>query len=586
MGKEDLSKLSKEELISLLLASHQSEESLREKVDELGKTNGELSRANKDLQEKVRLLEEEVRQKKLIIKRYNLEMYFSKSDSVPASKLFNASKAMAKATGGGSPAAKPGEGDGTGDAAESTAKKPRKKHVPSKGLSEEELEKLSAGNPVITNEDTRQFDPDKFTVVNLGDRISYAIVRIPARTLVYKIVTRARKIVDRATGTATIVRPAPINVSNSRFHSSVYAYAAFLKFFGGVPVHRYVRLERSQGIEIPLRTGYNLVNGGAAMLEGLYDHIGRKYVGSGRIPELHIDESTIKAIDITLKKDGSGRKTSYMLLYRGILDRKCIFSYYEFAEDRELEEVRRRLRDAHGIVVTTDAYKAYGTILRDLEKSGVRHQTCVQHAIRYFLRAVDTSTRDLSESESVAAFAVQRLFRLFTLESEFRDRGLSGKELLEARNAEGASRTQLEEVRDYLATVVPAGEPLRKAITYFDNNYGTMSTFLENPDASIHNNMAEEGFKILATDRHNFMFVRGRIGGKACAIHLTIQQLALSNGLDPCEYEEFLLERVRAADFDNDYDALLPWSEGIKDRIAEYREDKRRLFGLTPAQMA
>lgn len=560
MTKKELSELSKEELVNLLM--------------EASKSNDRLSEENRKLQDKVARLQKELELKKQLLKKFNIERYVSKEDSVSTNKLFNARKAAEKVNP-----------DKDKKPSADTPKKERKKHNDlDKSLTEEELERLSRLNPTITNDDLSKYDPSKYRIVSLGERVSYVIMRIPAETRVYKVVTKASKVTEIATGKEIIVRPEPINISNSKYHSSVYSHIAFMKFFGGVPVFRYVRVEASQGIDMPLRTAYNLITSGADMLSGLYDHMA-KYIGDPRMSSLYIDESTIKAIDLNTKEDGTKRTVCYILLTRGFLDGKFGFYYYEFAEDRKLGEIRENLRNAHDIVVHTDAYGPYKRILKELDKNNVCHQTCIQHVIRYFLKVVDPRREELDPSESVVAYVVQNLYRLYVLESEFRDRGLSGDELIKARNAKDSSASVIEDVRDYLSTVETGNPLLKTAIGYFVNNYDTMVTFLRNPDATIHNNMAEEGFKILATDRNNFLFVRSGIGGRACAIHLTIQQTALSNGLDPCDYEEFLLETVRKRDFDNDYDKLLPWSDGIKERIEDYKRRKAALFSLSPRQV-
>lgn len=588
MTDKELSGLSKEDLVKLLLQADKSNSEsskriaelseerarLSEEKEVLSKEKERLSKENKELQDKVERLQKELELKKQLIKKFNIEKYVSKEDSVSTGKLFNASKAPGKV--GTDKKEKPSQ---------EAPKKERKKHNDlDKSLTEEELERLSKLNPTITNDDLSKYDPSKYRIVSLGERVSYVIMRIPAETRVYKVVTKTSKVTEIATGKETIVRPEPINISNSKYHSSVYSHIAFMKFFGGVPVFRYVRVESSQGIDIPLRTAYNLITGGSDMLSGLYEHMGT-YIGDPRMPSVHIDESTIKAIDVKTKEDGTSRGTCYMLLTRGVIDKTHGFYYYQFAEDRKLDEIKDNLKNARDIVVHTDAYAAYRRILKDLEKNNVCHQTCVQHVIRYFLKVVDPGKKELDPSESVVAFVVQKLYRLYTLEAEFRDRGLSGDELTKARNAKGSSASVLKEVKDHLATVQTGNPLLKKAIGYFDNNYDTLVTFLKNPDATIHNNMAEEGFKILATDRNNFLFVRSRIGGKACAIHLTIQQTALSNGLDPCEYEEFLMETVRKRDFDNDYSKLLPWSDGIRERIDDYKRRKAALFSLSKGQV-
>lgn len=333
MIEKDLSNLPKEELIKLLLDTANS--------------NDSLAKENKKLLERIKALEEELKAKKLIIKRYNLERFFSRQDSAIASKLFNATKAREKLASDPKKTEAP------------SPKKERKKHNDlDKSLTEEELKRLAAKNPVITNEDLAKFDPSQYEVIELGERVSYVIMRIPAETRVYKVVTKTKKVVEKATGKKTFVRPEPINVSNSKYHSSVLAHIAFMKFYAGVPTLRYVRVESSQGIDIPLRTSYNLIISGAQMLSGVYEHMG-KLIGDPRMSSLHIDESTVKAIDLKVKEDGTKRETCYMLLTTDMLDRKHLFSYYQFAEDRKLGEIKELLKDAHDITVHTDAYAAY-----------------------------------------------------------------------------------------------------------------------------------------------------------------------------------------------------------------------------------
>jgi transposase len=512
-----------EELEARLAEALAEADSLKARVASLQRDNGDLAKA-------LAGVIAELGDKKDIIKRYNLERFYSKRDSVYKDAA-KAAEAGAKGAAGGK-------------------KRGRKKG--SKSYAGMDLERLSKESEPITLDAAEALsESERASLVRIGEATSYLIEVARARIRVRKVVRPAY----RAAGGRIIQAPSSAPIPGSYAGPSLLADCQFSKFEMGVPEYRYQGWLSIEGLHTTSQTINGWVLGAADAERPVYDEISSSLASSGAL-EAHVDETPIEMIRERSPKSGKLGKSGYMFALSADGARKL--RLYRFSKTRETSPtVDGWLKEWNGGLVV-DGYSGYDRF--DVE-GGMTVQRCLAHARRKWA--------DLAKVGRPGASERCVLFdEVFASEREIASKNPKTPEerltMRRGERAQSAAEALKKGMREALASA-PEKSPEWSAANYFCSMEEGLMAFMEDGSLTCDNNAAERCCKKVVMSRRNFLFVQSERGGQSAAVALTLIETAAANGVEPLGYLEWVLSHALEAQASpKDF---LPWSPNVPESI-------------------
>lgn len=530
--KLNLSKLSDEERqeLSRLIAENEAlnKENLFLKGEQV-KKDEKIKTLNETISDLTKILIKE----KEIVKKYNLERYFSKADSP-----------IRKAT------KEPTRPNGLPSTVKDERKTPGRK-AGYKNFGDGFLETLSLENAPITldiAQDLMSRNPN-VALRKVTEETSYLVKRVKAHVLVYKVIMPVYK--DEQ-GTFH-KRELPTPVFHSSIDASLLSDSITMKYFLGVPEYRYAKWLKNEGLPFSQKTINNWALQSALVLKPFHDYLKGLFASPDLgVANIHIYETWLDVIE----NKATGRDKNYVFCYSA-LTKLGKLPLFEYSSTRQIDSVQKILHD-YNATVTVDGYAGYNA----LRKEGIKIQRCMVHARREFANIVKTLA-DEQLKDSVAYEVVNLMDAIFHEEKKMRDAKLSATQIKEHRQSE-AYRTLINDLESYIDGIHPEkGSSLDKAIAYYKKMNGEQWTYLSDGHLTLDNNEAERQAKKFVIDRKNFLFAKSEKGARASCVLLTIVDLAYVNDVEPRAYLELVLNNINKQPHEN----LLPWSTFTKEAL-------------------
>jgi len=530
--KPDLSKLSvaeREELSRLIAENEALNKENQFLKGEQVKKDENIKSLNATISELTKILIKE----KEIVKKYNLERYFSKADR-PTRKTTSEIK----------------RANGLPSTVKADKKTPGRK-VGSKNFGDDFLETLSLENAPLTLDIAQDLLNDNPNVAlhKVTEETSYLVKRVKAHVLVYKVIMPVYKDEQGTFHKAEL--PTPI------FHSSIDASllsdAITMKYFLGVPEYRYAKWLKNEGLPFSQKTINNWALQSASVLEPFYHYLKGLFTHPDLdVANIHIDETWLDVIE----NKATGRDKNYVFCYSAVTKLGKL-PFFEYSSTRQIDAVKKILHDYHA-TVTVDGYAGYNT----LRTNGITIQRCMVHARREFANIVKTLS-DAQFKDSAAYNVVNYMDKIFHEEKKMRDAKLTHAQIKENRQSE-AYQTLINDLESYIDGLHPEkGSSLDKATTYYKKMNGEQWTYVNDGRLTLDNNEAERQAKKFVIDRKNFLFSKSEKGAIASCILLTMIDLAYVNDVEPRAYLELVLNHITKQPPEN----LLPWSTFTKETL-------------------
>lgn len=341
-------------------------------------------------------------------------------------------------------------------------------------------------------------------------------------------------------------------IPKSLASASSVAYVMSEKFVESMPLYRLEKRFERLGVELPRQVLSNWIIKGGEMLQPIYDRMRERLLD---LSILHADETTLQV----LRESGRpAQSKSYMWLYRSGRDGPPIVCY-EYQPTRDGEHARRFLNGFTGHL-HADGYAGYN------DMPNVTLVGCWAHARRKFTDAAKVLPKSQRNDPSqMVNVALRHINKLFEIERALRD--ASADERKAARNER--SRPVVDQFKVWLdsasSKVLPKSA-FGEAVNYCRNQWPKLVVFLEDGRLELDNNRAERSIKPFVIGRKNWLFANTPRGARTSAVIYSIVETAKENGLNPCAYLKYLLERLPgiSREHKDDLDSLLPWSEAIK----------------------
>jgi transposase len=333
------------------------------------------------------------------------------------------------------------------------------------------------------------------------------------------------------------------------------------KYVNGMPLARQEREFARYDLNLSTKTMANwIILCADRYLQPLYELMKEEFL-AGKYA--HGDETRVQVLDEPEQK-GSTQNWMWVYLtdeYSGS-PRMVLFRY---ERTRAGYHPIKFLGDKFHGYFTCDGYQAYHSLPERITVTG-----CMAHARRRFDEALTVLKKDFTKDqlkETTAYQAMARIGMLYKIEELIRDK--SPEERYEERQKQ--AKPLLEAFFEWLHTLkdaVDRSSKIGEAVLYTLNQEVYLKRYLEDGHLSIDNTAAERALKNFAIGRRNWLFSKSIRGAQASATVYSITETALLNGLKPYNYLTHVLERMKelgAFPQKEDMLELLPWSSSLPD---------------------
>ena len=387
----------------------------------------------------------------------------------------------------------------------------------------------------------------------IGEEISEQLDIIPAKIQVIrhirpKYACKNCEGVEDAGPTVKIAPVPPQIIPRSIATPGLLAHILTAKFVDHIPFYRQEKQLERLGVEISRTSMCSWAMQTASVCQPILN-LFIDEVLSGFV--IQADETTLQV----LQEPGRNPTTkSYMWIFRRGDPEKPVL-IYQYHATRGGDVAKEFLRDFEGCV-QTDGYSGYDFLDHD-EK--IRHIGCWAHARRKFMDVIKAQGKKCKNGS--ADKALNYIRKLYRIEKEAREKGLSADELYQVRQQE--SKPILNEFKQWLdktALQTPPKGLLGKAVAYTLNQWDRLVGYVEDGRLSIDNNGAENTIRPFVVGRKNWLFAGTPEGAEASALLYSLIETARANKLEPYAYLRFIFEKLPMASSLQDYEALLPWN--------------------------
>ena len=309
---------------------------------------------------------------------------------------------------------------------------------------------------------------------------------------------------------------------------SLLADIILQKFLYHMPFYRVVQQYKELGLKVSDSTLNDWYAATCELLKRPYDVLRREVMSRDYI---QVDESTLPVIDNEKHRAVKG----YMWCTRAVEDNLVVFQYD--MGSRSHETARKLLRGYRG-TIQTDGYGAYDQFENDPR---IQVIGCWAHARRKWSDALD-------ENKRIASEALVYINKLYHIENEAKEAGITGDALREKRQKEAYPVIQ-EFERWMYATAGMISEQSRigNAIKYTLPLLPRLSRYVYDGRFCIDNNLVENAIRPLALGRKNFLFCGNHDAALRAAIVYSLLGSCKAVGVDPREWLEDVLLRIPEA---------------------------------------
>lgn len=359
--------------------------------------------------------------------------------------------------------------------------------------------------------------------VKIGEEVTEELDRIPGKLFVRQIV---RPKYANPNGQGVVIATLPSRpIDKGIAGPGLLAQIIIDKYTDHLPIHRQIQRFEREGIKLSASTLTDWIGATCRLLDPLYEVLRKQVVGSNY---LQSDETPIKVLD----KDKKGTThRGYHWVYHAPQERLVLFDY---REGRGREGPGECLKDFKGHL-QTDGYIVYDDFAK---KPGITLLNCMAHARRKFDEAKDN---DLVR----ASYVLTEMQKLYALERQGKENGLSESELYQLRQQEaipllvGLKQWMLENYKNVLPQSV-----IGQAIFYSLQRWDKLSIYTTDGRLRIDNNLVENAIRPVAIGRKNYLFAGSHNGARRAAMLYSFLGTCKMNHINPFEWLRDVLIRI------------------------------------------
>ena len=410
--------------------------------------------------------------------------------------------------------------------------------------------KRDVRKPVLSNDlpveekhiypDGMQDNPDYVEIgVEVTERIGIRpAVMYKERIVRHKFVLRSKLQIEDPDRQAFEIAPLPeVVIPKGMASESLLADILINKYVYHLPFYRQIQKYKELGVVLSDATIGDWFAAVCSKLRPLYDRLREEIMSKDYI---QVDESTLPVIDNEKHRAVKG----YMWAVRDALGGSI---YFHYDMGSRSGDTARRLIGGYRGAVQTDGYEVYESFEN---APGKRMIGCWAHARRKWVEALDEDRKHASE-------ALVYITKLYKLEEEMRDAGLTPEEVRERREKE--AYPVIRQYEEWMNSVAPLFKPksrMGKALVYNYTLLPRLSRYVLDGRYHIDNNGIENAIRPLALGRKNYLFAGNHDAAVRAAIVYSLFSSCKAAGVDTREWLEDVL--VHMPGYKGDIGALLP----------------------------
>ncbi|GAD89183.1 putative transposase [Vibrio halioticoli NBRC 102217] len=287
------------------------------------------------------------------------------------------------------------------------------------------------------------------------------------------------------TKTKIVTAPKPASmIPKSIGCADAFSAVVTAKYVNALPLYRQVDILNRSGIDISRATLANWCVQLGCKVQIIIDAMKEELLKEKLICA---DETTVQVLR---EEDKKAQSKSYMWVYRSgeFVNNPVVI--YDYQSSRRAQCVQDFLTGYRGYLLS-DGYSAYDKL------EDVTQAACMAHVRRKFTEAQKASP---SKKAGKAEKALNFIGKLYGIEKNAKELDAQSRYQLRQQEA----KPILDEFKQWLdaQNVLPKGL-LGKAISYTQNQWSKLLTYLEDGDISIENNVTERDIRPFTTGRKN-----------------------------------------------------------------------------------
>lgn len=323
------------------------------------------------------------------------------------------------------------------------------------------------------------------------------------------------------------------------------AYILISKYCDHLPCYRQVQMFARQGVNISPVTINDWITATCDLLQPLYDLLKRQVLSE---PYLQVDETPIKVLD--KDKKGSTHR-GFHWLYHAPLIGMVLFDYQP---GRGREGPEHLLKDFKG-PLQTDGYGVYEAFDQN---EGITQIQCMAHARRMFEKALDNDSQR-------ASYALTEIQKLYAIERKAKDESLNYDQRYDLRQQEALPLLtafnewlieNMPKKEKTAAAVLPAST-IGKAINYALSRWHQLMIYAHHGELHIDNNAAENAIRPIALGRKNYLFAGSHKGAERAAMIYSLLATYKKQSVEPSHWLAYVLKHMASHPI-NKLEQLLP----------------------------
>ena len=379
--------------------------------------------------------------------------------------------------------------------------------------------------------------------VEIGVENTDTVAIQPARMYVkrivrHKFVLRSELQIEDPDRQAFLIAPLPETIRpKGMADASLLADILINKYVYHLPFYRQIQKYKELGVLLNDATINDWFAAVCEKLRPLYDKLREQIMSSDYI---QVDESTLPVIDNEKHRAVKG----YMWAVRDALTGSV---YFHYDMGSRSGDTARKLIGGYRGAVQTDGYEVYESFEN---APGKRMIGCWAHVRRKFVEALD-------ENRKYASEAIVYIGKLYKIEAEMREAGLSAEEVRERRQKE--SYPLIQEFEKWMDAVADKFKPksrMGKALVYTYTLLPRLSRYVLDGRYNIDNNGIENAIRPLALGRKNYLFAGNHDAAVRAAIVYSLFSSCKAAGIEARTWLEDIL--VRLPEHHVDLEELLP----------------------------
>ncbi len=325
---------------------------------------------------------------------------------------------------------------------------------------------------------------------------------------------------------------------------ALLAHVLVSKYADHLPLYRQSQIFARDGIDLDRSTLADWVGGASALLAPLTDALAHHVLDGAK---LHADDTPVPVLCPGRGSTRQGRLWAYVRDDRPAASEAPPAVWFQYSPDRKGERPRGHLASFTGIL-QADGYAGF----EQLYGQRIQEAACWAHVRRKFYDV------HVASASPIAAEALERIGRLYGIESEIR--GRPPDERCAVRQARAGP--ELAALHAWLHAVLPTlskKSELAIAIRYALSRWVALTRYRDHGGIEIDNNAAERALRAVALGRKNWLFAGSDDGGERAAVIYSLLGSAQLNGLNVEAYLRHVLDRLPEHPV-NRVEELLPWN--------------------------